>query len=346
MEKTTKYKHLNSAERKEISFLLEKGYGPRNIAKIMGRGKSSIAKEVKENSTNGTYDPKKAQHKAYVKRKYSKYQGMKVVRDIGLRNYVEENIKRDWSPDEIAGRLRYVDKNIKYASRQAVYKFIYSVYGRPLERYLRYKGRKRKGGKKQKADQLPNRIFIEKRPKIVLNRGRYGDWEGDLIVSGKQGKGVLLVLHERKSRYPLIEKIDSRKTDVINRKIYQMTGIFVCFRSLTIDNDISFTKHEQLSVALGAPIYFCHQYHAWEKGGVENTNKLIRQYVPKGSDISGFNEEYIKEVETKLQNRPRKCLRYKTPLEVMLENKQFKTLRDFGIINKQKTPVSGVLLEG
>ena len=196
-----------------------------------------------------------------------------------------------------------------------------------------------------KSDQIKNKLFIEKRPKIVSKRERFGDWEGDLIVSGKDGKGVLLVLHERKSRYPLIERVLSRKTEIINQKIYQMAGILVCFNSLTIDNDISFSRHEQLSALLGAPVYFCHQYHAWEKGGVENTNKLIRQYIPKGSNISKFSEEYIKEVERKLQNRPRKCLSYKTPLEVMTENKQFKTLKDFGIINKQKTPVSSVRLE-
>lgn len=344
--KKKKYHHLTKTERLEIALLRQKKYSLRDIGRMLKRSAGSLSEEIKNNSVDGRYDPGKAQHKAYVKRKYSKYQGMKVVADIGLRNYVEENIKRDWSPDEISGRLKNIDKNIKYASRQAVYKFVYSVYGRQLERYLRHKGKRRKKKDKTKHAKIENRLFIEKRPKIVSSRGRYGDWEGDLIVSGKNGRGVLLVLHERKSRYPVIERIISRKTSIINQRIYQMIGIFVCFRSLTIDNDISFAKHEQLSAALGAPIYFCRQYHAWEKGGVENTNKLIRQYVPKGSDISEFSEEYIKEIEAKLQNRPRKCLNYKTPLEVMMENKQFKTLKDFGIINKQKTPASGVRLEG
>lgn len=344
--KKNKYHHITKTERSEITLLRQRKYSLRDIGRMLKRSVSSLSEEIKNNSINGKYDPGKAQHKAYVKRKYSKYQGMKVVSDVRLRSYVEENIKRDWSPDEISGRIKNIDKNIKYASRQAVYKFVYSVYGRQLERYLRYRGKRKKKREKIKYAKIENRLFIEKRPKIISNRQRYGDWEGDLIVSGKQGKGVLLVLHERKSRYPLIEKVDSRKTDIINQKIYQMTGIFVCFRSLTIDNDVSFSRHEQLSAALGAPIYFCHQYHAWEKGGVENTNKLIRQYVPKGSDISGFSQKYIKEIEVKLQNRPRKCLGYKTPFEVMAENKQFKTFKDFGIINKQKTPVSGVRLEG
>jgi len=121
---------------------------------------------------------------------------MKVVEDNQLRNYVEEKLKEDWSPEQIAGRLKEVDKDIKYASRGAIYKFIYSVYGRLLEKYLRYKGKKKKRGKRTKVFQIENRVFIEKRPEIILKKQRFGDWEGDLIVSGKSGKGVLIVLYE------------------------------------------------------------------------------------------------------------------------------------------------------
>lgn len=137
----------------------------------------------------------------------------------------------------------------------------------------------------------------------------------------------------------------SRKTDVINRHIYERTGVFVCFNSLTLDNDVSFSKHQELSAMLEAPIYFCHAYHSWEKGAVENTNQLIRRYIHKGTDISRYTKAQIRDIETKLQNRPRKCLNFKTPLEVMVENSQFKTLEDFGIINSIKNP-QAVRLEG
>lgn len=347
MKNTAKYTHINGAERKEIAFLLEKGHSLRNVAKMLGRSPNTISLEVSENSVKGVYDPLKADHKAYAKRKYSKYQGMKVADDSQLRAYVEEKIKEDWSPEEVAGRLKEVDGHIKYASRGAVYKFVYSVYGRLLERRLRYKGRKRRGRKGIKAIQFKNRVFIDKRPVCIGKKTRFGDWEGDLIVSNKTGKGVLIVLYERKAMYVAIKRLLTRNCSIINRYIREMTGGFICFNSLTVDNDISFRKHEELSGLLGAPIYFCHPYHSWEKGGVENINKLIRQYVPKGSDISKYSNEYVKEVETKLNNRPRKSLNYKTPLEVMIDNNQFKTLKDFGIIiiNK-KTPVAGVLLEG
>lgn len=319
-----KYHHITKQERVEIAYLKnKKGYSISEVAEALRRSKSTISEEFNKNKVNGIYDPEKAQHKSYVKRKYSKYQGMKIAQDNLLREYVETNIKQDWSPEQVAGRLQNIDTHIKYASRSAVYKYIYSAYGRQLERYLRYKGKKRKN-RKSKSASIENRTFINERPEIVNNRARFGDWEGDLIVSGKRGRGVLLVLHERKTRFPVVEKIMSRKTAIINDRIYQITGGFICFNSLTIDSDISFQKHEELSQILAAPVYFCHPYHAWEKGGVENTNKLIRQYVPKGSDISKFNVNYIREITLKLQNRPRKCLGYKTPLEIMTENNQFK----------------------
>lgn len=344
-QQNNKYHHIKKTERLEIAILLEKDYGITDIAKVLRRSKGAISDEIKSNSVNGIYDPHKAEHKAYVRRKYSKYQGMKVIEDIELRNYVEEKIKEDWSPEQISGRLKNIDIHIKYVSREGVYKFIFSPYGRQLERYLRYKGNKRKGSKRAKVSQLENRTFIEERPEIANNRERFGDWEGDLIVSGKNGKGVLLVLHERRTRFPVIEKIMSRETAVINERIQLRTGGLVCFNSLTLDNDISFSKHKELSDMIGAPVYFCHPYHSWEKGGVENTNQLIRQYIPKGSDISKFSHQYIRDVETKLRNRPKKCLGYKTPLEVMVENNQFKTLEYSDIINSIKNP-QAVRLEG
>lgn len=337
--KKKKYSHITKTERLEIALLKEKKHSLRNIAKMLKRSPNSISLEIALNKVNGVYDPEKANHKAYAKRKYSKYQGMKVVEDNDLREYIEERLKQDWSPEEISGRIKEVDKQIKYIGFKGIYKFVSSAYGRVLERHLRYKGRKRKGGNKQKVAELKDRVFIEQRPAIIGKRERFGDWEGDFIVSNKTGKGALLVLYERKTMYARIEKIMSRKCEAVNKYIKEMTGGFVCFSSLTIDNDISFRRHEELSELLGAPIYFCHPYHAWEKGGVENTNKLIRQYILKGSDISQYGEEYIKNIEDKLNNRPRKGLGYKTPLEVMVENNQFKSFDNFANIIKQKTPV-------
>jgi len=334
-----KYSHIKKTERLEIAILLKKGYSIRSIAKVLKRGIGSISDEIKRNSTNNKYNPLKANHKAYVKRKYAKYQGMKIVNNIELRNYVEKKLKEEWSPEQIAGRLKEIDKHIKYASHNAIYKFIHSSYGKidgnKLTKYLKYRNRKYRK-RKSKLKKLQDRTFIDNRPNIINNRERYGDWEGDFIVSGKRGKGVLLVLHERKSRYIIIRKIMSRKTKVVNDYMKNMIGGLIHFESLTLDNDISFTKHKQLSSMLDAPIYFCHPYHSWEKGGVENSNKLIRYYVPKGTDISRFSIENIERIEYKLNNKPRKCLNYKSSLEVMKEEKQLNDLYIFNINQKIK----------
>jgi len=323
MKNKKTYTHIDRAERKEIAMLLGKGYSLRDIGKAMDRSVSSISEEIHNNSVDGQYDPKKAHHKARVRRQDSKYQGMKIVQRPKLREYVERNLREDWSPDEISGRIKEVDKHIPYVSGRSIYKYAYSSYGEllNLEDCLRYQGKPY--GKGFPTEKIDGRIFIDDRPKIVDERRRFGDFEGDFIVSGKHGSGVLLVLHERKARYDLLRKLKTKNIADVHRMIRELTG-GVILNSLTLDNDIVFKKHEELSRILGKPIYFCHPYHSWEKGGIEYVNKLIRQYIPKGADISRYSDEYIQEIEDKLNNRPRKCLGYKTPLEVMRENNQFK----------------------
>ena len=318
-----KYTHIKKAERLEISILLRKKYSFGDIARTLERSKSSISDEVAKNSVNRVYDPYKANAKARTRRKRSKYQGMRVMEYDDLEKYVEGKIKEDWSPEAIAGRLKKVDTHIKYAGKGAIYKYIYSVHGQRLEQCLYHNAvHKKSGSKKKKGERLIDRIFIDERPKYIENKEQFGDWEGDFIVSGKNGKGALLVLYERKAKYVLIRKLLSRGTEMVNRAIYETTGGIACFNSLTLDNDISFKKHKELSGLLKTPIYFCHPYHSWEKGGIENMNKLIRRYIPKKTDISQLNDEFIKMIEYKFNNRPRKCLDFKTPCEIMLENNQ------------------------
>ena len=347
MKKAKKYSHIKKAERSEMAILLKRGYSYGDIAGALGKDKSAISREIKRNSTNGEYDPDKANHKAYVKRKYSKYQGMKVVGDKELRDYIEDNLAEDWSPEEISGRIKEEDKHIKYISPKGIYKFVYSAYGWLLEKHLAYQGKKN-GVPRTKITKLEGRVFIDQRPKIVGNKRRFGDWEGDFIVSGKQGKGVLLVLHERKSRYALAKRIVGLNMKTAYQYIFEMTGGIV-INTLTLDNDIIFRKHKELSLMLGVPVYFCHPYHSWEKGGVENTNKLIRRYIPKGSDISKYSDEYIQMIQDKLNTRPRKCIGYKTPKEVMLANNQFRFMQNifqkYQIIGLNKKS-SSVALEG
>ena len=336
--------HITNTDRREIEILLARKFSGRAISLQLGKAHDAVGYEVRENSVKGIYNAAKAGLKAYAARKYSKYQGMKVRENDELENYVHEKLALDWSPEETSGRIKYVDRHIKYVSPKGIYKYVYSVFGRLLEKFLRYKGKYKKGGGVPKVTGLKDRVFIQNRPKIIEKRRRFGDWEGDFIVSGKGGSGALLVLVERKSRYVIIRKLMSRDTQTVNAAIYQMTGGMVCFNSLTIDNDISFRRHVELSRMLGAPVYFCQPYHSWEKGSVENMNKWIRQYVKKGSDISELTEERVQFIEDRLNDRPRECLRFKTPREIF--EKQTKLKKEISdiikVINQQKNRVVAV----
>lgn len=323
-KKTRKYGHITKAERHEISILLRRGYGFQEIADELGRSKSSICYEVTLNSVKGEYNAKKAQAKARNRRKDAKYQSMKILENRELENYVVEKLKQDWSPEIIAGRIRHIEIRLKPISHESIYKYVKSVYGRLLESCLAYKNKKSRKSTKDsnRGNKLEDRIFIENRPEIINQRLRFGDWEGDLIVSGKKGLGALLVLYERLSRYVIIKRLLRVTPDIVNFHLRHMTGGMLCVNSLTLDNDIAFRKHKEMGRIIGAPVYFCHPYHSWEKGGVENINKLIRRYVPKGSDISQYTDEFIQMIQNKLNDRPRKCLMFKTPNEIMEENHQ------------------------
>lgn len=311
------WRHVTKEERKEIGLYLEKGYSQADIARILRRSPSTISDELKR-KVRGVYDPLKANLKAYGKRKYAKYQGMKVEEHADLRQYVEEKLKLDWSPEQIAGRMRVVNTHLPRVSTDGIYKFIHSCYGGPLVRFLRYRGKAYKKSGAAFAAPLNGRTFIDQRPKSIEKRVRFGHWEADFIVSGKNGMGALLVFVERKSRYVFIFKLLNRKVAAINTVLGKLLGAQLVVKSLTIDNDICFRHHSQMSQIIGAPIFFCHPYHSWEKGSVENMNKWIRQYVKKGSNLSAYSETYLAFVENRLNDRPRKCLKFRTPREVVV----------------------------
>ena len=338
------YRHITTVDRQQIDLYLTEGASHRRIAKLIGKGRNAVGYEVRENSVRGVYHWKKAEHKARERRRKSKYQGMKVADDDSLRKFVKEKLKEDWSPEEISGRIKHVERSLRYVSAKGIYKFVYSVYGRQVEKFLRYKGQKKRGGNHTKVTQLKDRVFIDKRPKSIAKRRFFGDWEGDFIVSGKSGKGVLLVLVERKSRYVIIKKILTQTSDQVNALVAEILGGVVLFNSLTLDNDIVFRKHAVLSKMLGRPVYFTHPYHSWEKGTVENMNKWIRQYVKKGSDISTYSDKKIQGVEDRLNGRPRECLKFKTPKEVF--EKQTKLKQEVSgiikVVKQQKNRVAAV----
>lgn len=309
------FMHLCLGERKNIEKWLKKKKGLREIAGALKRSVSSISDEVKNNSVRGVYDAKKAQHKADVKREKSKRDCLKIAMDTELRKFVIESMKDEQSPEGISGRLKYVEKGIQYASGKAIYKFIESPHGRQIEKHLYSNAVKKKTGPKRGTQRtLDGRTFIDERPQRVEKRLEFGHWEGDFIESGEGGTGSLLVLVERKTRYPFLMYLEDRSNANVNYLIEEMLhGIPI--KSLTLDNDISFQKHEILSEIISATIYFCHPQSPNEKGTVENRNKAIRRYVKKKSDLSKYSAEHFKMVEEKLRTRWMTCLHFKTPEE-------------------------------
>jgi transposase, IS30 family len=303
---------LDKNDRNEIKILLNREYSLRDIAKALSRSVSTVSEEIKNNSTRGRYNPEKAQHKAYVRRHTASFRGKKIVANKELRSFVEKHLLDGQSPEAIGGRLKHQEKKLPYASKDTIIRFLNSPYGKIIGLKIKKKKRPKRGAKKKK---LSDRTFIDKRPRIIEKRGRVGDAEGDFIVACKSGKGILPVVVCRKLRVTFLEIIHDVSVDEVHKAFLRIKKRFPELKSLTLDNDILFRMHKTLSKLLGMKIYFCHPYHSWEKGEVENTNKFIRKYIPKGSDLSRYTAEEILETERRCNRRFMKCLDYATPEE-------------------------------
>lgn len=344
------FTHLSPWERQRIQRYLRQEKSLRFIAEKLDRTVSCISDEIKNNSVNGHYDAKKAHQKALTRRKNSKIQCLKVATDKNLRDFVTKNIEDDQSPEGVSGRLKCVEKSIKYASPKAIYKFIHSVYGRQIEKHLYSKSIKKKGGPKRgQSISIDGRIMIDKRPKRIEKRVEFGHYELDFIESGKDGKGSLLVIVERKTRYPLIKYLEDRDTRTVNNTINNLL-LGLPIKSITGDNDLSLQKHQELSELLNTIVFFCHPQSPHEKGTVENRNKAIRRYAPKRSDLSKYGKQHFKMIEDKLRDKFMKCLHFKTPKEAFeAELKKQKRPLDCGIIlrdNINNINLKSVRIEG
>jgi IS30 family transposase len=233
-----------------------------------------------------------------------------------LKEYVTRDLMDDQSPESIAGRIMCVDTHIPKVSAKAIYNFIDSPHGRPLEHHLYRKRVKRRGGRKRGSTSVSDstKVSITDRPIHIENREEFGHFEGDFIESGKDGYGALLVLVERKTRYPFLIYTEDKTTLTVNELIAGcLRGVPV--RSLTLDNDISFQKHEALSALIEATVYFTRPYTSRDKGTIENRNGRIREFVPKGCDISQISKDLLAHAEQILRTRYMKCLKFRTPQE-------------------------------
>jgi len=317
MEKNlkNKRKHLLNEERFCIEKMLGVGESFVDIGKALGRGKSTICEEVKANGGRRRYRAEQAIRRAYWKQYRKKRNCNKVACDGHLTKFVEKKLIGGLSPGGISARLK-VQSGLQYASEKSIRKFIKTRHG--LERYLFWNRNNHKGGRKRENKIYltdPERKFIEERPLSALYS--HGHWEMDFVVS-KHNSWVLLVCVEKYSKLLKFALLPNRNNDLVNQTLVSMFDDSVPL-SITTDNDIAFGKWEELEAILGTSIYFCHPYHSWEKGLVENSNKWLREFIPKKTDLKSISPEFLKDIEMYFNHKPRECLGGRTAFEVMME---------------------------
>ncbi len=310
MKKRRTWRQLDQYDRDRIQLLLNRGFIQKEIAEVLGVDPSRISREINNRKKkDGIYNASLAQHKARINRGNSKYQGMKIEKNSGLKKFIIEQLIEKRSPDEIAGRMER-EKMHPRIGKDAIYKWLYSVYGERYCKYLCTKRRKpRKHKKETKREMIPNRISIFKRPK----RGRHA--EGDTFLSSKGIKAAVAIVGLRKEKYLEARKIPDMKTESMKRAIWEIQAK-IQFDTLTLDNGIENREHEQF----GVDTYFCDPHAPWQKPFIEGAIGLARRWeIPKGTNLDELSEKKLEECMNFLNNKYRKSLGYKSARELAEE---------------------------
>jgi len=326
VSKIPKFRKLTKTERILIAQLKNKGNSNKRIAKILDRSVSTIGREIKRNSFQGKfYEPLNAQSKTEARKKKA-WEAKQPLKSPKIYTYVLKSLRNGWSPEQIAGRLKSnhpQDKSL-WICHETIYQFIYHSKNKDkyLWEYLRrkQKRRRKKQGRKAQKIRIPDRVSIHQRKRAIDQRKEIGHWEGDSIV-GKGHTNGLHTEYERVSsliRFEKLKAINADETLAAQRRIFGPLPKHLK-KSTTLDNGVEMVKHIKLK-KLGMKTYFADPYSSWQRGGNENANLWIRYYFPKGTDFSKISEEELKDVEWELNNRPRKRLKFKTPMEVFTEH--------------------------
>ena len=314
-----KYKRLSLEERHYIDIELKKKSSMNAIAKALGRRQGTISKEIQRNTGKRGYRYKQANSLA-LRRLASKLVPTKMTADT-LVDIEYMLINNQWSPEQIAGRLK-IEKGISL-HHETIYRYVIAdkENGGTLYKHLRHSNKtyRKRSSSQGRHIGIPDRTDIDERPEIINNRERIGDWEGDLII-GANHKGAIVTLDERKSKirlaFPIKSKLSSLTTEAI---IFLLAPFKDLVKSITFDNGREFAKHMEVAQSLGCKTYFAKPYQSWERGQNENANGLLRQYFPKGMELVDVAVEEVLKAVDKLNLRPRKCLLFKTPYEVFSE---------------------------
>jgi transposase, IS30 family len=311
---------LSMEEREVVSQLWAAGHSRKAIAKRLGRHRSTIGRELARNGqADGNYLAVAAQERAARRRRERPL--VRKLQRADLNQVVRSRLTKEWSPDQIAGRLKHDHPTEKqfHVSPQTIYTWIaYDSHREHWKTFLRRSGRPPKSPRR---GQIPRQVKIDGRPQEANERQRLGDFEGDTIVSRGKRSG-LVTLVDRKSRYLFAAKLKDRTARRTRRKIEHLLKDLPrdMRHTATFDNGKEFSEHEALARSLEIDVFFAHPYASWERGTSEQTNGLLRQYYPKGTDFAEVSHHDLAKRVESINQRPRKCLGYKTPSEVFFNN--------------------------
>ena len=312
------YTQLTQEERYQIHAFKRAGYNQSEIAEMLVRHKATISRELRRNTGQCGYRPKQAHRRALQRR--NAWRGGRFKSPHWAQ--IAALLRQDLSPEQAANRLA-AEQGIRIC-HEWVYQFIYADRrdGGDLHQYLRCRKKRRKRyGKYARRGCIPNQISIEDRPAIVDSRRRIGDWEADTMV-GKGHRGAVVSIVERKSRYTFLAQANHKSADAVRRCISRSLSPYKKrVHTLTLDNGREFADHQDIAADLNVRIYFAHPYASWERGTSENTNGLVRQYLPKHRDLRTVTTEELEYIMNRLNHRPRKCLGYRTPHEVFFKTR-------------------------
>jgi len=323
------YTHLTPMERAKIELFIAQGWSYTAIAVELGRHRTTISREYRRNKSASAYRAETAEERYKARRQACRPKGR--LNHEPLRDYVEVKIAVEkMSPELVAGRLRidFPEDPRMRVCHETIYQAIYSNrhYLDYLWEFLtqaRPKRRKRGQGKTRRGPIIPNRVSIAERPAAVEHRVETGHWEGDLIV-GKGQNSFILTLLERASRILHAVKLTTKRAAEVCHAVVEalLDRPASWIKTITFDNGTEFAAHNIITEQLGARIYFADPYAAYQRGSNEQVNGLIRRYLPKGTCFKQLPEEKLQEIVDELNNRPKKCLGYRTPNEVFLQKRK------------------------
>ena len=300
--------------------ILKAGYKKKAIAEAIGRDRSTLYRELYRNSGQRGYRPKQAQALSDKRRREAR-KAIRFTKEMEVE--VRAGLSRQWSPEQISGRLKA--QGGAGISHESIYQFIAedTRNGGDLHKQLRHssKQRKKRYGGADRRGQIKDRVSIAKRPKAVDKRSRIGDWELDTMI-GRHHKGALVTIVDRLSLKTLIKKVPSKHAEIVSAACIDRLKPYAKYsHTATADNGKEFAFHKKIAKQLNIDVYFAEPYSSWQRGSNENTNGLIRQYIPKKSNLQAYSDKEISSIEAALNNRPRKCLGYKTPNEFFDERR-------------------------